>query len=85
MRAETSHQCLSPGGAFFYTRFRPVTYSPRTRKKTYAVFRGLGRSGPWVSAVRGTVKIAGTRGQIAGGVARVVLKLVRGGEGGRGA
>ena len=33
VRAENGRQCLSPGGAFFYTRFRPVTYSPRTRKK----------------------------------------------------
>ena len=33
VRAETSRQCLSPGGGRFYTRFRPVTYSPRTRKK----------------------------------------------------
>ena len=34
MRAETSRRCLSPGGGLFYMRFRPVAYSPRTRKKT---------------------------------------------------
>ena len=33
VRAETSRQCLSPGGGLFYMRFRPATYSPRPRKK----------------------------------------------------
>ena len=46
MRAETSRRCLSPGGGLFYMRFRPVAYSPRTRKKTPQ----LGRPEPNVTA-----------------------------------